>query len=140
MFKQFVIENTAASNVSCNFGMTPACLSFSATFAFVKTLASILSVYLLYLCCIPCIENNCATHNDKFASLEEPEHNGETELCTPFCIDNCCSPHVILQETINLIPSLIKHSSPLTVYVSRDTYTSVSSAVWQPPKITIALI
>ena len=109
-------------------------MGFSVTFAFVKALASILSVFLLYLCCIPCIENNCASHNDKTASIEEHEHEGETESCTPFCIDNCCSPHVIFQETIDLIPSLIKHSSPVTVHVSLVRYTSVPSAVWQPPK------
>jgi hypothetical protein len=102
-----------------------------------KALAIFLSIYILTLTAIPCMDRpEC--HEMQESTLEQTsdsEHHCENDHCSPFCTCNCCtSPIVVqlahLQLSVNTITQ--KQSTP---YFLEQT-PSMPTSVWQPPKIS----
>ena len=86
------------------------------------------------VCLIPCIEEGCKENTEVISADSGHEHGQDAESCTPFCIDHCCTPHVIFQEAADLMPFATKYFSTVSVHFSLGPYLSVPSSVWQPPK------
>ncbi|MDR6845347.1 DUF6660 family protein [Flavobacterium granuli] len=107
-----------------------------------KLLNTILSVIILALSCMPCtdMEGSRVSHlSAEIASNNDSHpHNGQIDLCSPFCACNCCSTHVvtyfpIIATDLPIVTNVIKISLP-------TTYKSIFSSnfygsIWQPPQI-----
>jgi hypothetical protein len=101
----------------------------------------ILSVYLILLSCLPCADMDVKSlaHTAIEFSQKEANHSHDTanDLCTPFCVCNCCGVQFLSYQPAILIDfpvasTLIKIASP--------TYKSIFSShffgsIWQPPQI-----
>jgi hypothetical protein len=103
-----------------------------------KNFAFILSVYIMVLTAIPCVdkpENEPLHKSEITQKSSDNHHHSDSDHCSPFCTCNCCACPVIQQElAINFesIPfQLETFSSDLTnLFISRP-----NEAIWQPPKI-----
>jgi len=103
----------------------------------VKFITGILTLYLVALVVIPCVDvhnDHGAHHMELSVNITEGHHNG-VDLCTPFCACNCCVSPIITQDYIsqpNLFLFSQDHNSGYTsIYLS-----SPFTAIWQPPKIS----
>lgn len=107
-----------------------------------KLLTVILSFYIFALSTIPCvdIEHDSAAHAkvNHTSEKEKHSHDKDSDLCSPFCICNCCGQQI----TLTLVPSInynfqvqfeeIKTSN--SIYTSAFNSTFYGS-IWQPPQI-----
>lgn len=103
-----------------------------------KWLYIILSIYITVLSCIPCSdENECNVTTSNITIIDNhQEHEHEAEMCSPFCICNCCgcsgitliqSHSIDYKITVDIVTV-----SNMYVPAFIDNYTG---SVWQPPKI-----
>jgi hypothetical protein len=106
-----------------------------------KWMNLILSIYLIALSFLPCadLEVNSLVHISKELSSdnENHSHNKEKDLCSPFCICNCCGAQIsgyfpTITFDFPAVSAIIKLPLP--------TYKSILSAnffgsIWQPPQI-----
>lgn len=107
----------------------------------VKILIVILSFYLAALSCLPCADEVTALKDSpsKYVSLSEHNHSHEkhVDLCSPFCICNCCGAQVFSLSEIKIFE--FPHEFPLIVKlqpVYRSSLTAFfSGSIWQPPQI-----
>jgi hypothetical protein len=107
-----------------------------------RFLILLFNLYLLVLPCLPCGDVDECVKENKKSNLLQKEHNpkdGHTEdTCTPFCHCSCCTSLVtFLAHTTekHKIKFLIKKNYNLE---STQYATNSGSAIWQPPKQTIA--
>lgn len=111
-------------------------------FCSVKLTASILSLLLLLLSCLPCadgINNSVANKQANFAD-NHTNHDTDkhTDSCSPFCICNCCGVQVL-----NFTPTLLFYpAETVTAFIAKPqiVYKShlasmFSGSIWQPPQI-----
>lgn len=107
-----------------------------------KLLNFILSMYLVALSCLPCadIEVDSAMHSVAEHKSEKDKHSHEksNDLCSPFCVCNCCGQQTLAQfEMMSyFIPvktEEITTSTPST-YTS-PLYSDYYGSIWQPPQI-----
>jgi hypothetical protein len=103
-----------------------------------RFLASILSLYILVLTAVPCLEvpefsgsGNVLTQNTTNDTQELPD----VDLCSPFCVCSCCVSSISSQEVFHIDFTYDSFSS-----VQYSKYTSVFSSfnfasIWQPPKL-----
>ncbi len=103
-----------------------------------KIFACILSVYILVLTAIPCIDRPEDHHLQKTeieANANTNHHNHGGDQCSPFCTCNCCATPVIQQESIIQFNSTnLFQEFTLAEYISVFTSDYLSS-IWQPPQI-----
>jgi len=105
----------------------------------VKIFAFILSLFFMVLTVVPC--NDVAKGLGEKVCLAEDIHleqsqDQHADLCTPFCVCNCCGISMTVLQITELLPEkivvLIKDILPEKNY----NYTiSEPAGVWQPPKI-----
>lgn len=97
----------------------------------------IFAFYIFVLALMPChdcmikVTENCTEltqHNNNC-------HSGDIDLCTPFCICNCCS-FAISQIHILRAPQYFKTllAKEHMIYLLNVTRT-IPSFIWQPPKM-----
>ena len=106
-----------------------------------KLLNYILSIYLVALSCLPCadIEVSSAAHKatEIAANHENHSHDKENDLCSPFCICNCCGQQ-ILNFSQEIAPQFRKIATEITTQI--PDYKSILTSnfygsIWQPPQI-----
>ncbi|RKS02979.1 DUF6660 family protein [Flavobacterium sp. 102] len=107
-----------------------------------KLLTVILSIYIFTLSAIPCVdvEIGSAGHSTVILSSENENrsHNKDNDLCSPFCICNCCSG-----VTLSYVPTIV-YDFPVQFEQIQSTDSIYTSAfhsnfygsIWQPPKIS----
>lgn len=105
------------------------------TFASVKTIKILLSLYFLLLACIPCVDAEVAHKTQTTEQHSGDEHH---DLCPPFCTCNCCGTLVISQLNVVSYSFVKPHPIPQT---QTPEYQSVFLSaffgnIWQPPKIS----
>ena len=104
-------------------------------------LAVILSFYFFALSALPCvdIERESAAHS-KIPTSEEKNHSHDkdNDLCSPFCVCNCCGS----QLTLNYVPAITYELKlPFeAIKTLQSIYTSALhsnfyGSIWQPPQI-----
>jgi len=103
-----------------------------------RLVACILSIYIVVLTAIPCIDRPGDDH------LQKTEIGGKTDTghqhqdgdqCSPFCTCNCCATPVIQQESIIQFNSTaLFQEYTIAEYISVFTSDYLSS-IWQPPQI-----
>ena len=104
-----------------------------------KIFAFILSLFFMVLTVVPC--NDVAKGLGEKVCLAEDIHleqsqDQHADLCTPFCVCNCCGISMTVSQIPKLLPEkialLIKENLPQNSYY----YTIPEPAgIWQPPKI-----
>ena len=113
-----------------------------------KTLTYILSIYLLLLSVLPCVDGLVCTddvptqhscsHTIDGTTAEnattEDGHEHEAGVCSPFCSCDCCSTSLfdfiqILDYQLIIIPSISY------TFLEEPPFQDFSHAVWQPPKL-----
>ncbi len=103
-----------------------------------KVFVTILSIYILYLISLPCIDS--AYPSDDLTVLCTHQQNQKNDdnhhdACSPFCICSCCSLIVIVFDIQFVSKPYIK-SQPLFFPPSEDSISNLFYAVWVPPKLS----
>jgi hypothetical protein len=98
-----------------------------------KIFVTILSLFILVLTAIPCID--APTHSLQKSELNNSnaEHHESEDDCSPFCTCVCCASPMIqgfLSVQINGLGLVEEYSS---AYKSIRC-NSLASSIWQPPK------
>ena len=102
-----------------------------------KLFTTILSVYILVLIALPCIDapNDISVHKLELNHSAADPHQNETAHCSPFCTCDCCCSPVLHTNTIIQISAstLAEHKYPgyISLFIS-----TLFVSIWQPPKIS----
>lgn len=100
-----------------------------------KYIAVILSVYVLVLTAMPCVDIHAANMNSVSLELvkQSPNQTNDVDLCSPFCFCHCCQtlsfPSFFHISFINLV------EIPLNIELKELSFSSPAVSIWQPPKI-----
>ncbi|CAM4357477.1 DUF6660 family protein [Flavobacterium terrigena] len=104
-----------------------------------KILNIILSVYIIMLTAYPCADK----HNDVLvkSSNTSPQHNHshdeEADLCSPFCVCNCCGQQTLTFLEIQSFQFLVHFQeikSSISFYKS-TSFSNFYGSIWQPPQL-----
>jgi hypothetical protein len=93
---------------------------------------------LLYLCCYPCVEDNCVSSEEHIASVhieEQGDESSDFEACTPFCFDRCCATHIFCEGTFMTGATSDFNSDEPNFYFLESRFSQLATSIWQPPKI-----
>lgn len=100
-----------------------------------KYIAVILSVYVMVLTAMPCLDVHAANTNSVSLELVKtsPNQANDVDLCSPFCFCHCCQtlsfPLFFRISFINLV------GFTLDIKFKESTFLSPVASIWQPPKI-----
>jgi len=100
-------------------------------------LAFILSLYVLTLTTIPCVDVS-SDHHEHSTELTYPasgHHGDETDHCSPFCTCDCCVPPIIIHSPAPF-NSIVPLAQELTTAYHIPFVTIPFASIWQPPKIS----
>jgi hypothetical protein len=96
------------------------------------------SIYLLALGCLPCADDKCLKDGTVIESkaLHTSDCHGE-EVCSPFCICNCCSIHITAANNIihSAAPLQREIAEQQTIAVHQPLITRAGNSIWQPPRL-----
>jgi len=106
-----------------------------------KILNIILSIYIIMLTAYPCADK----HNDvlgkssqsQSSSQHNHSHDEETDLCSPFCVCNCCSQQTLTFLEIQSFQFLVQFQeikSSISFYKS-TSFSNFFGSIWQPPQL-----
>ena len=98
-----------------------------------RHLAFILSIYVVVLTAIPCVDVQIASLESAQQSQQD-HHQGEGDHCSPFCTCNCCATSVIFQDLQVHLSSFAFVEKQYTFYAT-GSYHGPVAVIWQPPKI-----
>ena len=106
-----------------------------------KHLTYILSLYILVLTVIPCIDVHQVGTLQKIeqAGTASNNHSAEKDHCSPFCTCQCCaSPIVFNAFAVDF--KRFEYSQKYHSEYASDSISSPSASIWQPPKISFVTI
>lgn len=101
-----------------------------------KFFAYILSVYIVVLTIMPCVDihQDTISQNIELLTTSSNTHQTNSDHCSPFCTCTCCATSVVLQNTViqfKCFPIDIEQLFEYDLSYSTSEYYSI----WQPPKI-----
>ncbi len=105
-----------------------------------------MALYMMVLFIMPCtdmVEKNLTqiqNHSTEIAHQETHKHDEAQDLCTPFCLCNCCGmvTGVVLQQNffeIEIIQPLALNLPKPKLYYKTVFLPRYYGEIWQPPKI-----
>lgn len=96
----------------------------------------ILSVYIIGLTAIPCIDKPLHKHVEKSEIAGKTHHHHDDgDDCSPFCTCNCCATMVIQQDVfVHFDQFALLQEFKMPEYVSAFT-SSYLNSIWQPPQV-----
>ena len=102
-----------------------------------KILAFILSVYMMWLTTIACVDVPQDNTLHKIELTNQNQHNhqqNDNDQCSPFCSCNCCATSVIFHANIIQLHCF---SSIEQQYFTTFAgfFSDPLASIWQPPKI-----
>ena len=102
-----------------------------------KFLTSILSLYILILTIIPCVD---AVRDNAVQKIEISPDSAQNlpvdiDQCSPFCTCNCCVTPIVLQNYIIQFTCFYYTQSLLSQYAF-NYLSSDWTSIWQPPQIS----
>jgi len=103
-----------------------------------KIIALILSLCILALSAIPCIDAKAdlSGHQVEIAQpCKDTHQHNEADNCSPFCTCNCCTTSVILQEYM-AESVCFSFSGKKYFPVSDNCHSNLLASIWQPPKMS----
>ena len=102
-----------------------------------KVFACILSLYILILFAMPCVDvpQNHAMQKNYLSQSTDTHQQNDSDTCSPFCVCSCCvSPitHLVYSTSFKC------YSSTWIQFISYTSFfTSYNStSIWQPPKLS----
>jgi hypothetical protein len=102
-----------------------------------KLSSFILGLYIVILIGLPCVDNdtnNCSDYISVNTKNSENSHNHDIDLCSPFCVCECCSTvFEVSTENIELFVRTFKFEN-ITFYQTKKV-SLIAQVIWQPPKI-----
>ncbi len=101
-----------------------------------KKLGSILSLYILLLAFMPCMDDeiNCRMHREMKMEQANNSQQNDIDLCSPFCPCNCCGS-VMENQNTSFDITHFEFVSAIQVELLTPLTLSPSAAVWQPPEL-----
>jgi hypothetical protein len=104
-----------------------------------KFLFFFLSLFMLYMSCLPCGDTN--TCNAKApaeisATDNHQQHKHDSDICSPFCTCACCATSVLYSAFYKeQAIKVVAQSEKYPLYNIAFT-TQAASNIWQPPKLS----
>jgi len=102
-----------------------------------KWLAVLLSIYVLSLACMPCvdeIDHNCTSQTEQSSNQTSDQNHHQSNACSPFCVCVCCNVTVVVANfVVNTSPIAFQRKSFVPVY--ENILSNYNHSIWQPPKI-----
>lgn len=100
-----------------------------------KYLSSILSLYILILIAVPCIDAPIDedTQHIELTSSNSHSHQHHTDQCSPLCTCQCCASPLVYTENLIQLSNFTFAQEVQSSYKSIFS-TSCISPIWQPPK------
>ncbi|MVM30805.1 hypothetical protein GO755_12255 [Spirosoma sp. HMF4905] len=120
--------------------MTTCCITPSATFAGMKVVMCLFSLWILLLTGLPCPDAECHAQSDHTTSTstshsaDDDEHKAP---CSPFCHCTTCLGFFTPRPLSYTLPALLNALAPtsqLFIYQSPNQ-SDVAMSIWQPPKL-----
>jgi hypothetical protein len=103
-----------------------------------RYISFLLASYILVVVCMPCNDDEVCIDEAKnpIASVvEEHEHSpSEVDLCSPFCICNCCHS-TISQPKYFSFGFHPMENTDFNATIKPHSIQSISYSIWQPPKL-----
>ncbi|MBK8808019.1 MAG: hypothetical protein IPO21_15780 [Bacteroidales bacterium] len=101
-----------------------------------KYFAFILSVYVLVLTAIPCVDvpKDNTVQKIELTNSTSEHHEHTTDLCSPFCTCDCCASPILNNSTIHFTCTPIAQKI-ITGY-NNSFVSSLFASIWQPPKLS----
>ncbi len=106
-----------------------------------KIINFILSIYLIFLSCIPCTdtkEDIAVNSTHEYATNHENHpHETNDDSCSPFCICNCCGQTIINYHPVIVydFPVQLQEIKTFNSNYNSSLVTLFSGSIWQPPQI-----
>lgn len=127
-----ISENALASSMStCWYSVICYC------WIRMKIIAFILSVYILFLTAVPCIDKpeDYAVAKSEISPLTKNHNHQDCDHCSPFCTCNCCSSPKIQQTVAIVFVNFELITEYVPVYLPGIS-SSPSTRIWQPPQFS----
>lgn len=101
-----------------------------------KFFAYILSVYVLVLTAIPCIDEpkDYALHKIELSNTTSDNDENHKDHCSPFCTCDCCVSPIINNSTFQV--AITRFSQELISEYTISFISSLFTTIWQPPKLS----
>jgi len=101
-----------------------------------RIFALILALYTIALTIVPCNDVHEGQHNTPMSIEAAQEHHEEDrDMCSPFCLCNCCQGFVIVTAIRHLESASFSSGVDFTL-INELVHSSFSASHWQPPKIS----
>jgi hypothetical protein len=105
-----------------------------------KFSALILSFTVLILSCMPCQDDIVIKSGKSTIELakssQNQQDNHKKDACSPFCTCSCCYSGVNFTFSSPVIGKIEVIAEKIEVYYITSVIRSMSSPVWQPPKLS----
>ncbi|MFZ4455807.1 MAG: DUF6660 family protein [Bacteroidales bacterium] len=98
-----------------------------------RALAILLSLFVMVLSAIPCIDAPGHSLTKTELQTEHSQHPEGQDDCSPFCTCVCCATPVVQATTFIYLNDLQLMQEYSSVHRT-DFQSSLYSAIWQPPK------
>lgn len=105
----------------------------------VKLVSTILSVYFLVLTVMPCADAQLISIGEELSSVhDEADHSGHDhssgeDLCSPFCVCQCCHTDVVNFEKVEFTAAEIELTSTVPLFKGR-LLSPFPKSLLQPPR------
>jgi hypothetical protein len=102
-----------------------------------KALAVILSVYILVLTAIPCLDlpKNDILQKVELSQNTTDNHQNDGDHCSPFCVCNCCGHPIEYMEN-TLLSSVFSFTGKQVFWHTPNFKSNPDHSIWQPPKLS----
>jgi len=104
-----------------------------------KFLFFILSLFMLYMSCLPCGDSkecNVKTPTEISATDNHQQHNHDAETCTPFCTCSCCAASTFYSTFSKAQATKVTFQSEKYPLYNVTFNTETHFSIFQPPKIS----
>jgi len=101
-----------------------------------KFFTAILSLYILILTVIPCVDmvKDNAVQKIEFSTDTAQNLPVDIDQCSPFCTCNCCVTPIVMQTYIIQFTCFYYTQNRPSEYTSHY-HSSMGSSIWQPPQL-----
>jgi hypothetical protein len=98
----------------------------------VSILRNFFTLYIIALLLLPCSDTSVCS--DERASMLHQDGTAEKDICTPFCICQCCRTAVEEINWFTWVSPTVKPIGSWNVFVVQLTKASPHN-IWQPPRL-----
>ena len=97
----------------------------------------------MVLSCLPCADMEVSSAAHKAVEIsdnhDEKSHNHdkETDLCSPFCVCNCCGQQTLTFLEVQSFQFLVRFQEIKTSisFYKSTSFSNFYGSIWQPPQL-----